>query len=166
MLFKDKIIGISSSVTTPSAGDTTMDGHYENLRHPPIESWLKSLTTTNGAIIRGLTGDDPVGTPVAEVASVFVLAKNDASSGKLELQFAAAAGAKKLQFTKYDSLDAMKADTAADLANAATFVEVKGTRAFFGASLDTPSAAAFMKIRVLDEAGKTLIERKIKLSPL
>jgi|GEM_PF-2130094 len=165
MLFKERIIGVSSSVDSRLTAGGKLRGHYENLRHAPIEAWLIE-TTKGGANIRGLTGDDTTTTPQPEQnATIFVHVKKEAAAGTVDLELAGPKTGKKLRFAKFETLEALNKATDTDLASGGTFVESRGEKTIFGVSLGI-TTATFIKVQILDEADKVVAERKLKLAPI
>lgn len=177
MLIASRIIGVSSTVDARPTAAGKLRGHYENLRHPPIEQFLHEATT-KGAVIRGLKADDQITTPnpqapVGDEKAIFVKVKRD-DAGKIDLAIAAGGSAKRIEMFRFETAEALAAHTLSSpvMAETVTFEEVKANRAFFSASVkEAPlvnggsKAPLWLKIRAMDDAGALLMERKVRVVP-
>jgi hypothetical protein len=99
---------------------------------------------------------------------ILVHVKKDGPADKIELELATLPGAKKLRFARFDTPEALSAAGTSPLASAAVFLEARGNRAFFSASVAAPTGAVpfYIKVQASDESGKIIAERKIRVAPL
>ncbi len=166
MLFNERIIGVSSSVDANLTASGELRGHYENLRHGPIESWLRS-TIAEGAVIKGLAGDDAApstGTPPTLAKNDVQAMVADAADGELSLVIASGLQAKTLRYAKFDTLELLNAATSDAADQSAAHKQDKAGRAYFETKFAVPAGVAYLRLVALDAAGQVVAERKVKVT--